>query len=375
VSDEHESDEADSTDDTDDGGDSGARARTQGLERRRRRRRRVLVPLVFVTPLVLLAAGIYVWWRIQLNPPGSPGAAVTVTVEAGWGVRDIARELEHRKVIGSSFAFNAYVKIDNHGPFDAGEYRLRRHLGIEAAVRTLERGPVITYVTLRVPPGLWINEVAKQVQKQMPGLTAAKFLAVAQSDAVRSKYEPNTVHTVEGLLFPDTYRFDKDDREVDVVRTLVKRFDAVADSVELGRIHVANLTPYQVAVVASLIQEEAGIDRDRPLIASVVMNRLRDDMPLQIDATVLYALQVRKPSNTDADRATDSSYNTYKHKGLPPTPIGGVAKVSLAAALHPATTNFLYYVLAGSDGHHAFAATYAEHLRNVDAARNAGLLQ
>ncbi|MDQ1534525.1 MAG: hypothetical protein QOF28_2286, partial [Actinomycetota bacterium] len=104
--------ESDGPDDPD---DSGARARARGLERRRRRRRRVLVPLVFVAPLVLLAAGVYVWWRIQLDPPGAPGAAVTVTVAKGWGVRDIARELERKKVISSSFAFNAYVKIDHHG--------------------------------------------------------------------------------------------------------------------------------------------------------------------------------------------------------------------------------------------------------------------
>jgi UPF0755 protein len=369
VSDEHEPDDPGNVD------DSGDRARARALERRRRRRRRIFVPLVFLAPLVLLAAGVYVWWRIQLDPPGSPGAVVTVTVAKGWGVRDIARELQDQKVIGSSFAFNAYVKIDHHGPFSAGDYRLRRHLGVEAAVRTLERGPVISYVTLRIPPGLWLSEVAKQVEKQMPGLTAARFLAVANSDAVRSKYEPAGVHTVEGLLFPDTYRFDKGDRELAVVRTLVKRFDAVADSVGLGRIRVPNLTPYQVVVVASLIQEEAAVDRDRPLIASVVMNRLRQNMMLQIDATVLYALQVRKPSNTDADRATNSPYNTYKHTGLPPTPIGGVAQVSLTAALHPATTDYLYYVLAGSDGHHAFAATYAQHLKNVEAARKAGLLQ
>jgi UPF0755 protein len=372
VSDERGPDDPGETGESD---GSGARARAAALARRRRRRRRIFVPLVFITPLVLLAAGVYVWWRIQLDPPGSPGAVVTVSVAKGWGVRDIARELQHKKVIGSSFAFNAYVKIDHKGPFDAGQYRLRKNLGIEAAVRILERGPVITYVTLRIPPGLWLNEVAKQVEEQMPGLTAARFLAVVKSDVVRSKYEPAGVHTVEGLLFPDTYRFGKSDREIDVVRTLVKRFDEVADSVGLQRIRVPGLTPYQVVVVASLIQEEAAIDRDRPLIASVVMNRLRADMPLQIDATVLYALQVRKPSNTAADRATASPYNTYEHKGLPPTPIGGVAKVSLVAALHPATTDYLYYVLAGTDGHHAFAATYAQHLKNVQAARDAGLLQ
>jgi UPF0755 protein len=354
---------------------SSARARTDGLERRRRRRRRVLVPLVFVFPLLVLAAGVYVWWRIQLDPPGAPGAAVTVTVKKGWGVRDIADELAHRKVIGSSFAFNAYVKIGHHGPFDAGDYKLRRQLGIKAAVRALEHGPVITYVTLRVPPGLWIAEVAKRVQKQMPGLSAAKFLAIARSDTVRSKYEPARVHSLEGLLFPDTYRFTKHDREIDVLRTLVSRFDEIGDAIGLDHIRVPGLTPYQVVVVASMVQEEARLDVDRPLIASVIDNRLRIDMPLQIDATVLYALQVRKPSNTSADRAIDSPYNTYRYKGLPPTPIGSVAKVSLSAALHPAETDYRYFVVGGRDGHHVFATTYAEHLNNVAAARKAGLLQ
>jgi UPF0755 protein len=349
--------------------------RSGKLESRRKRRRRVLVPLVFISPLLLLAAGVFAWWRIQLDPPGGPGAAVTVTIPNGWGVRDIGRELSRRNVIDSSFAFDAYVRIDHDGPFDAGDYHLRTHLGVEAAVRALERGPVITYLTLRVPPGLWIGEVAKRVQAQMPGLSSAKFLAVAGSGVVRSKYEPAGIHSLEGLLFPDTYRFTKHDREIDVIRTMVKRFDEIADSVGLGRVRVPGLSPYEVVVVASMVQEEARLDRDRPLIASVIDNRLRLAMPLQIDATVLYALQVRKPSNTAADRATKSPYNTYLYKGLPPTPIGGVAKVSLSGALHAANTDYLYFVVGGSDGHHVFAATLAEHNKNVDAARRAGLLQ
>ena len=333
-----------------------ASPRAANLEGKRRRRRRVLVPLVFLSPLLILGGGLYAWWHIQLDPIGGPGASVTVTIPQGWGVRDIGRELAHRKVISSSFAFDAYVRIDHHGPFDAGEYHLRKNLGVQAAVRTLERGPIITYVTLTVPPGLWIAEVAKRVQAQMPGLSATKFLAVAGSGVVRSKYEPAGTRSLEGLLFPDTYRFTKHDTETTVIRTMVARFDHVADSAGLGRVHVPGLTPYQVLVVASMVQEEAKLDRDRPLIASVIDNRLRLPMLLQIDATV-------------------SPYNTYLHEGLPPTPIGAVAKVSLVAALHPATTDYLYYVVAGTDGHHAFAATYAEHLKNVDAARRAGLLQ
>ncbi len=123
-----------------------------------------------------------------------------------------------------------------------------------------------------------------------------------------------------------------------------------------------------------MVQGEAKLEGDRPKIASVIVNRLAKQMPLQIDATVLYALQERKPSNTAADRAIDSPYNTYVVTGLPPTPIGSVAKASLVAARHPANTNYLYFVVAGRDGHHAFASTYEEHLKNVAAARAAGLL-
>jgi UPF0755 protein len=349
--------------------------RVAGLDRRRRRRRRVLVPLVFLSPLVLLVAGVYAWWRVQLDPPGSPGGAITVTIANGAGVRDIGRQLAREKVIGSSFAFDAYVHLEHSGPFDAGDYHLRRNLGVAGAVSALEHGPFITYVTLRIPPGLWISEVAKQVQKQMPGLSAAKFLAVADSNAVRSRYEPAGAHSLEGLLFPDTYRFTKHDREIDVIRTMVKRFDSVATADGLDRVHVPGLTPYQVVVVASLVQEEAGVDRDRALIASVIDNRLRESIPLQIDATVVYALQIRKASNTAADRANPSPYNTYVHRGLPPTPIGALSRTSLAAALHPATTTYLYFVVAGRDGHSAFASTLAQHELNVAAARRLGLLQ
>ncbi len=218
--------------------DSGVRARETALERKRRRRRRVLVPLVFLTPVLLLAAGAYAWWHIQLDPIGSPGAAVAVTVPDGWGVRDIAKELSHRDVISSSFAFDVYVRLKHKGPFEAGDYHFRKNLGVADAVRTLEKGPVIRYLTLRVPPGLWLREVAAKVHAQMPALSAAKFLAIAQSDQVRSKYEPKNVHTLEGLLFPDTYKFTTKDGEIDVVRTMVKRFDAVGDSIDLAGANV-----------------------------------------------------------------------------------------------------------------------------------------
>ena len=224
---------------------------------------------------------------------------------------------------------------------------------------------MITYLTLRITPGLWLSEVAAQVHTQMPWIAASDVLAAARSNEVRSQFEPANIHTLEGFLYPDTYRFTKHDTATTVVRTMVKRFDQVATSAGLGTVHVAGLTPYQVLVVASIVQEESGTPHDSPLIASVIDNRLRENMLLQMDATVVYALQTRKASNTAADRANPSPYNTYVHLGLPPTPIGATDQTSLLAALHPPTTTYLYFVVAGRDGHSAFASTLAEHNANV----------
>jgi UPF0755 protein len=353
----------------------GGRAREAHLERRRRRRRRILVPIVFLSPLLILVAVVYGWWRYQLDPPGGPGDTVTVTVASGAGVRDIGKELAHEKVIGSSFAFDAYVRIKHAGPFDAGEYHLRKHLGIQGAVDLLDKGPVITYETLRITPGLWLSEVAAHVHAQLPWISATDVLTVARSNAVRSKFEPANVHTLEGFLYPDTYRFTKHDTATAVVRTMVRRFDQIATAAGLGTPQVAGQTPYQVLTIASIVQEESGTAPDDPLIASVIDNRLQQNMLLQMDATVVYALQQRKASNTAADRANPSPYNTYVHTGLPPTPIGAITKTALAAAQHPAHTTYLYFVVAGRDGHSAFATTLAEHEQNVQHARELGLLQ
>ena len=176
--------------------------------------------------------------------------------------------------------------------------------------------------------------------------------------------------SLEGLTWPDTYFVAKTEDELSVLRTLVRTFDEQATKVGLD----ASPDPYHVITVASLIQTEAKLDVDRPLIAAVVENRLRDGMPLQIDATLLYARGSRVGAITDADRNSSSPYNTYRVKGLPPTPISTVAAVSLRAALHPADVPYKFYVLIDASGKHAFAVTFAEHQRNVAEARRKGLL-
>jgi UPF0755 protein len=350
----------------------GERQERRALERSRRRRVIVLMLLLVVVPLAVIgtAAG-WVWW--QLDPPGKPTGSVQIEVTKGWGVPEIADELASRDVVGSSLLFQAYSRLKGAGPFQAGTYPMRRHLGIRGAIAVLERGPVVSAVNLAVIPGKRLTEIAQEVNKRVPWLDGAAFLRVARSGAVRSRFEPKGSNNLEGLLWPDTYRVSEGESETDVLRTMVQQFDKQAIAAGLGGPAVQGYGAYDVVKIASLIQSEAKVERDRPLIASVVYNRLRLGMKLQIDAAVLYATNKRS-GITRADLQAPSPYNTYTVNGLPPTPISSVTVASLRGALRPASTDYLYYVIKSADGSHAFARTLAEHEANVAKARAKGLL-
>jgi UPF0755 protein len=191
---------------------------------------------------------------------------------------------------------------------------------------------------------------------------------------VRSKYQPAGVTSLEGLMFPDTYFVQKNETDEQVLGRLVAAFDQQADGAGIAAANASGLSPYQTIVVASLIEREAKLDEDRPLIAAVIRNRLAAGMPLQIDATVCYAKGGCDKAPTKADLEMDSPYNTYKVQGLPPTPISSVSTKSLMAAANPANVPYLFYVLSDNNGKHKFATTPQEHERNVEEARQKGLL-
>ncbi len=332
----------------------------------RRRGPILLIVLVIVLIPLLIAAG---WLWYQVSPPGGQGRAVEVEVQKGWGVSRIADQLEQQGVVDSALGFQLYARFAGAGPFQAGTYRLHQDMGASAAASVLEAPPALQYRKLALIPGLTLDMIADRVG-QIPGLSRDRFLEVARSNTIRSRYEPASVTSLEGLTWPDTYYVSKADTETTVLRTLVSEFDQKATQAGLA----GSADPYRTVIVASLIQTEAKLDVDRPKIAAVVENRLRDGMPLQIDATLLYARGSRVGPITDADYNRDSPYNTYRNKGLPPTPISTVTRTSLEAALHPADVPYKYYVLSDANGAHAFATTYAEHLKNVEAARRKGLL-
>jgi UPF0755 protein len=210
---------------------------------------------------------------------------------------------------------------------------------------------------------------------EVPGFDAAAFTAEVESGAVRSLYQPQGVDSLEGLLFPDTYRVDENEDEQAVLARMVSTLDQIAT--EMGYADAAakvGREPYEVLVIASLIEAEAKVDGDRAKISRVIYNRLAQDMTLGIDATVYYALQRRGGSLTRSDLDVDSPYNTRKFPGLPPTPIGLPGRASLEAAINPEPGPWLYYVLADEAGNHAFSESYEEFQRNVADARERGLL-
>ncbi len=243
-------------------------------------------------------------------------------------------------------------------------------------VQTSDTAPVVgpaevgPDVKLLIPPGLTLQSIAVRVG-QLHGKSANAFLTAAASGQVRSKYEPAEVNSLEGLLWPDTYFVGAKETELSILRRLMTEFDSRMDRLDLAAASPTGLTPYQTLTVASLIEKESGSVDDDPLIAAVIVNRLRQQMPLQIDATLCFAKGGCPPLPMDADKKIDSPYNTYKVTGLPPTPIAGITEASVRAALAPADVGYLYYV-AGKDGKSLFATTLAEHERNVAKVRAGG---
>lgn len=335
-------------------------------------RRRVLLISGGVAVVIGLIG--FVWLARQVNPPGPEGAEVRVAIQPGTSVAGIATRLEREGVLTSARIFRLYLRFSGGGSsFQAGEYELRRDMAMGAARAALEDGPEIAFQKLTIPEGLTLAEIADRVGR-LAGRDRARFLELATSGQIRSKYQPAQVTSLEGVLFPDTYLVTDQEDEAALIRRLVDRFDQVADEVGIGRRPPAGLSPYEAVVAASLVETEAKVPEDRPLIASVIENRLGKKMKLQIDATVLYALGEHKSRVLFKDLEVDSPYNTYKIDGLPPTPIGASGRASLEAVADPADTDYIYYVLFEKNGKHAFAATSAEFERLKAEARRKGVL-
>jgi len=342
-------------------------ARRRDLVRRRQHNLATFVVIAaMLTPLAIGSA----WVLSHVEQSASTTPDVVVEVLGGWGAPQVGDALQQAGVISSSTDFQQLAASANFTAFTAGRYVFVPDMTSREALDTLRGGParIVPDYKLLLPPGLTLAAVAFRVGG-LPGKSADKFLAAANSGFIRSKYQPPGVSSLEGLTWPDTYFIGANETETQILQRLVAEFDKRADAA--GLFLSAPLSSYQTVIAASLIQTESGNSADSPKISAVIHNRLTQGMPLQIDATLCYAKGGCPPVPTDADRKIDSPYNTYKVGGLPPTPIATVSLDALTAALRPSNDTYLYYV-SDKHGNTYFATTQAEHERNVQKARSAG---
>jgi UPF0755 protein len=334
--------------------------------------------------LVVVVGGVIAWGASRYagckRPPAATGETVAFEVPEGMTGQAVVTALHEQGLVScDGFVGNLLLRgTGKANEIRAGSYELTVGMNLDEIMSVLTTKPEkVPTVRLTIPEGLRIastypgeRSISSVVQEQL-GIPAKRFVAAADSgEWSLPPYLPKGTPTTEGFLFPETYQLVKKDLDADaVVRRLLEQFDTEAADLPWENAKELGLTPHEVVVLASMIERETAVAKERPLVAGVIYNRLRDGMTLGIDATLLYDDPTPDGQLTTPDLETDSPYNTRINAGLPPTPIASPGRASLLAALEPATTEFLYYVLCPPDGDrvHRFARTYDEHLANVDA--------
>ena len=326
--------------------------------------------LALVLVFLLVAAGVVVAVRRYTWCRGSDGAGSAVTFEVPEGATgdEVAGQLAEAGVTrcGGVVGKLLMQQSGRGSEIRAGTYDLTTGMTLAAALDVLTVAPVAApTVDVTIPEGYRITQIADRVESDL-GLPAKRFSDLALSGGLSlPPYLPKGTPTAEGFLFPKTYEFVKADltpslvadRMLEQFETEARDLDLIAGAKALG------YTPYEIVTIASMIEKEAGVERDRDKIAAVIYNRLDAGMTLGIDATLLYDDPTPDGQLSSSDLKVDSPYNTYLHNGLPPTPIASPGAASLEGALAPAKGNWLYYVVIDSQGHHAFTASYDEFLR------------
>jgi len=312
---------------------------------------------------VLAAAG---WLAYALLlPTGPKGPERFLMLRPGSSARHIARELKNAGVIRSDHAFLLWHYWRGLPALKAGEYKFDHPADAREVYRRIVAGDIYVH-TVVIPEGYNLFDIADAIQAAGLG-SREEFLNISRSDvALIADLDPQAP-SLEGYLFPDTYEFTRTQTLHDMAAAMVKRFRQ--ESREVG------LTAdfHRVVTMASIVEKETAVPAERPLVASVFYNRLRRNIVLATDPSVIYAALLAGRYNGvihQSDLQYESAYNTYKHAGLPPGPICNPGRDALQAAMQPAPSDFLYFV-SDNNGHHRFARTMEEHSRNVAAYRHA----
>ena len=311
---------------------------------------------IVILLLILLLGGSFIslWWT-RANKPIKPDdkKEVVFTIHNGESIRSVAERLQNQKLIRSSVAFFLLARFGGvANNIQAGEFRLNPSMHMNTIAQSLTHGT--TDVQLTIPEGWRNSEIAFKLTQEL-AVPESEFLKIAR----------------EGYMFPDTYHFPKNSTAVELVKFFFDNFNRKIGQKEISLAQEKNLSLNQLIIIASLVEREAKHDVDRPIVASVILNRLKLGMKLDIDATVQYVLGYQpqekswwKKELTLKDLETDSPYNTYKNAGLPPQPIANPGLEAITAVLNTPKTDYLYYV-ADNNGFSHFASTIEEHNQNI----------
>jgi len=318
--------------------------------------------------LVLAGVAIYTWVFVIVGSTAEVfPEPVAIEIERGTSTHDIANELEAKGVIPSKWPFLAIRALKRGVTLQAGYYRFERPMTAWGAFNALREGS-IRYYPVTIPEGFNRFEIAEAISAT--GLISRQEFVEATEDAHAVKDEFPKADSIEGFLFPDTYYLDETSTPAKVVAVMTERFRIVFAEATQGA--TSDLDPYEMLILASMIEKETSESEEHRVVSSVFHNRLRLPMLMQCDPTVIYGLVLEdryRGRLLSADLEDPHPYNTYVHSGLPPGPIANPGRDALAAAASPAESEFLYFVAKGDGGGHVFSKNLIAHNQAVAAYR------
>ncbi|OQY44860.1 MAG: hypothetical protein B6240_09720 [Desulfobacteraceae bacterium 4572_87] len=301
------------------------------------------------------------WVHHALQPVNMKGENRNFLVDEGATLKQVAVALEKAGIIRNSILFRLAGRFMGYDHLiRSGEYRLNGAMAPLNILETLKEGRIISH-SITIPEGFNLNQIAEIMEQK--GLTnKASFMERTRESALIAQLDLSG-DTLEGYLYPDTYRFQRNETADKVIDVMVKRFKDIVSPLD-ARIKDSGMTLHQVITLASIVEKETGSPEERPMIARVFLNRLKKNMRLESDPTVIYGISDFNGNLTKKDLRTKTPYNTYVIKKLPPGPIANPGLASILAVLNPAIGNY-YYFVSKNNGTHYFSKTLKEHNRAV----------
>ena len=326
--------------------------------------KKLSVVILFVLAFIFIA-GVGIYLNIVAyakKPPNTAPVEQAVVVQSGQGFKTLSTSLYQKGVILHPVKFRLFARIEGYDKrIKAGEYLLSSVMTPEKILETMVEGKIYLH-RLTIPEGYNLKQIARSVEN-------AGF--ASESDFLKAADDPDLVHakgidaqTFEGYLFPDTYYFPRGVTPENIISAMVKRFWSVFKPEWEEKAKTLGLTIHQVVTLASIIEKETAVADERPIISSVFHNRLKRNMRLESDPTVIYGMRDYNGNITRKDLERPTPYNTYIMKGLPPGPISNTGAKAIEAALFPADTKFLYFVSRNDRTHH-FSTNFKDHNRAV----------